>query len=196
MNVSKAIHERRSVKSFTQERHPDPNLIEKIIEAATWAPSHHMNQAWRFDVFEGNGLLKLAELDAQIHLNELPDDLEEGSKTEIYDRRIAKMMQYPIVILVSVPKLSNRKSIYVEELAAGAAAIQNLLLAAHEEGLATFWATGKLARDKATKSFLEIPEEEEIIGVIRVGYPKPGEVPEQWREEREPLTNKLNWHQS
>ena len=196
VNVSKAIHERRSNKSFTKIRHPDPALIEKIIEGATWAPTHHMNQAWRFDVFEGKGLLKLAELDAQIHLHELPDDIDEAIKTEIRDRRTAKMMQYPIVILVSIPKLRDRKSNYVEEIAAGGAAIQNLLLAAHEEGLATFWATGKLARDERTKNFLKISEDDEIIGIIRVGYPKPDEAPEEWREEREPLTKKLNWHRA
>lgn len=196
MNVYKVIHERRSVKSFSQGRHPTPDLIEKIVEAATWAPTHHMNQAWRFDVFAGDGLLKLAQLDAQIHLDELTDDLDDATKIEIRDRRITKLMQYPIVIIVSVPKLSNRKSVYVEEIAAAGAAIQNLLLAAHEEGLATFWATGKIARSERTKNFLNIAEDEEIIGVVRVGYPNAGESVEKWREERDPVASKLNWHQA
>ena len=155
-----------------------------------------MNQAWRFDVFVGDGLLKLAQLDAQIHLDELTDDIDDATKIEIHDRRTAKMMQYPVVIIVSVPKLSNRKSVYVEEIAAAGAAIQNLLLAAHEEGLATFWATGKIARSEKTKSFLNIAEDEEIIGVVRVGYPNAGEIAEKWREEREPVARKLNWHQA
>ena len=194
MNVSKAIHERRSVKAFSQKRHPTPDLIEKIIEAATWAPTHHMNQAWRFDVFKGKGLLKLAELDAQIHLDELPEETSEATKTAIIERRCAKMMQYPFVIIVSIPKLRDRKSSYIEEIAAGAAAIQNMLLAAHEEGLATFWSTGKLARNEKTKTFLDLAKDEAIIGVIRVGYPESEKTYEKWREKREPVRKKLNWH--
>lgn len=196
MNVSKAIHERRSVKTFSQKRHPTPDLIEKIIEAATWAPTHHMNQAWQFDVFKGEGLLKLAQLDAEIHLDELPEEASEAAKTAIVDRRCAKMMQYPFVIIVSIPKLGDRKSAYIEEIAAGAAAIQNMLLAAHEEGLATFWTTGKLARSKKTKTFLDLAEDEEIIGVIRVGYPESEKTYEKWHEEREPVGEKLNWHEA
>jgi nitroreductase len=196
VNVSKAIHERRSVKTFSQKRQPTRDLIEKIIESATWAPTHHLNQAWRFDVFKGDGLLKLAQLDAEIHLDELPADAVETSKTAIIRQRSAKMMQYPIVIMVSIPKLHGRKSAYIEEIAAGAAAIQNMLLAAHEEGLVTFWTTGKLARSKKTKIFLDLAKNEEIIGVIRVGYPESEKTHKKWREKREPVTNKLNWHEA
>ena len=58
------------------------------------------------------------------------------------------------------------------------------------------WATGKIARSERTKNFLNIAEDEEIIGVVRVGYPNAGESTEKWREERDPVASKLNWHQA
>lgn len=40
----------------------DRRLIERMLEAATWAPSHGETEPWRFTVFSGEGRERLAEL--------------------------------------------------------------------------------------------------------------------------------------
>jgi nitroreductase len=53
-----------------------------------------------------------------------------------------------------------------------AAAIENLLLAAWDKGLGTCWLTGPLkARAEMIASFLEIPEDREIVAIVSLGFP-------------------------
>lgn len=52
MDISQAISQRRSIRRF--EDKPVPReLIEKILYAATLAPSGKNAQPWRFIVLEG-----------------------------------------------------------------------------------------------------------------------------------------------
>src|ERR687897_962128 len=47
--VLDTIHGRRSVRSYLQKRVPE-DLVERVLEAARWAPSPHGRQPWRFAV--------------------------------------------------------------------------------------------------------------------------------------------------
>ncbi len=49
MDIMQAIKERRSCRQFLQEPVPE-ELLEKILEAATWAPSPLNLQPWEFVV--------------------------------------------------------------------------------------------------------------------------------------------------
>jgi len=59
--VVEAIKTRRSVKNVDLERIPSPETIKEILEAATWAPNHHMTEPWRFIVIANEQRLKLGE---------------------------------------------------------------------------------------------------------------------------------------
>jgi PPOX class probable F420-dependent enzyme len=48
--VLDTIHGRRSVRRYLQKRVPE-DLVERVLEAARWAPSPHGRQPWRFAVF-------------------------------------------------------------------------------------------------------------------------------------------------
>jgi len=52
MEVSQAIQQRRSIRKFKQEVVPD-ELLHKILEAATLAPSGKNKQPWKFYVVQG-----------------------------------------------------------------------------------------------------------------------------------------------
>ena len=58
----------------------------------------------------------------------------------------------------------------IEEVEVGAAAVQNMLLAAHSLGLAAMWRTGDAAYDPAVRSYLGLSERGHILGFIYVGY--------------------------
>lgn len=52
-----------------------------------------------------------------------------------------------------------------------AAAVENLLLAAHAEGLGAMWRTGSAVRDPDVKKFLGLSPDQELISFIYIGYP-------------------------
>ena len=76
------------------------------------------------------------------------------------------------MIAVGVDKPSEAKVLEIENVAASAAAIQNLLLAAHGMGLGAKWRTGEWARDSMVKEFLGFEASQHIIGFIYLGYPE------------------------
>ena len=67
--INQIIRTRRSV--FTQQFEPSKVVPDEIIwealENANWAPNHKFTEPWRFTVFTGNGLQKLAEQQADIY---------------------------------------------------------------------------------------------------------------------------------
>ncbi|MGI8404772.1 MAG: nitroreductase family protein [Thermomicrobiales bacterium] len=54
LNVLDVIRRRRSVGKMTAAV-PARALIEQLLEAAVWAPNHHLTEPWRFFVLSGNG---------------------------------------------------------------------------------------------------------------------------------------------
>ena len=76
-----------------------------------------------------------------------------------------------------------------EALMAASAAIQNLCLAAWEEGLGTVWIGGPIIYSEETREILGLTESEEIVGIIPIGYPDEDPVP----PERKDLDQKIKW---
>ena len=56
-------------------------------------------------------------------------------------------------------------------MCAAAAAVQNMLLAAHALGLAAIWRTGPSATDPAIKHFFGWEADQHLIGFVYIGYP-------------------------
>ena len=61
--LNRLIRNRRSIypNVFSDEVIPD-NIIENMLENANWAPNHGITEPWRFTVFTGEGIKKLATL--------------------------------------------------------------------------------------------------------------------------------------
>ena len=78
-----------------------------------------------------------------------------------------------------------------EEVAAASAAIQNLLLGATALNIASFWSTGGMILKPAMKQFLNLRDEDEVMGVLYLGYAD--EYPEGIR--KTPLSEKITWIQ-
>src|SRR5438552_14357780 len=53
-----AIRTRRAIKQYLQDPIPR-EWIEELIDAAHWAPNHHLTHPWRFHVFTGEGRERL-----------------------------------------------------------------------------------------------------------------------------------------
>jgi len=170
LNTLEAIHTRQSIGKVK----PDPiprDIVEKLLFAAVQAPNHYKVRPWRFVVLTGSAREKLGEVMAQVFLDNcpvLPPDVE----AKALEKERSKPLRSPVLIAVGVDKPSEAKVIEIENVCAAAAACQNLLLAAHELGLAAKWRTGDPARDPQVKEFLGFEPDQHLIAFLYIGYPE------------------------
>jgi nitroreductase len=166
MEVFEAIHTRQSIGQVK----PDPvprELIEKILSAAVQAPNHYKVCPWRFVVLTGTGREKLGEAMAQSTKASKPEATEEDLQKDH-----AKPLRAPVVIAVAVGKPTLPKEKEIEDICATAAAVENMLLAAHGLGLAAMWRTGPSATDPRIKQFFGWEADQHLIGFVYIGYPQ------------------------
>jgi nitroreductase len=166
MDVFEAIQNRHSQAKVK----PDPvprEWIKKLLDAAVQAPNHYKVRPWRFVVLTGDGLNRLGNVMAASQRERYPE-----FPVEAFDKCRTLPLRAPVVIAVGVDKPGEAKVLEIENVAAAAAAIQNLLLAAHAMGLGAKWRTGEWARDPMVKEFLGFEPDQHIIGFIYVGYPE------------------------
>jgi nitroreductase len=96
-----------------------------------------------------------------------------------------------IIAVIERPKDHLPKVVRVEEHHAVGAAMQNILLAAHDLGLGAMIRTGAAAGYPEVKETLGVGEDESIAGFIYVGFPaEPGDRP---MTRREPLEARAEW---
>lgn len=170
MESIEAIHTRQSVAKVK----PDPvprEVIEKLLSAAVQAPNHYKVRPWRFVVLTGKAREKLGEVMAQTFLEKLPD-LPPDAQEKALEKERTKPLRSPLLIAVGVDKPVESKVIEIENVCATAAACQNLLLAAHDLGLAAKWRTGDPARDPKIKRFLGFEPDQHLIAFLYIGYPE------------------------
>lgn len=166
-NVLAAIRRRRSIGRMTPEA-PDRSLIERILEAGTWAPNHHLTEPWRFFVLEGDARMRLGEVMGQIAAShELC--LETGRVAA--ERAAAKPLRAPWVIAIAVEPADNPSIPEIEEIAAGCAAAQNMLLAADALGLGAIWRSGWITFEPEIKAFFGLSPRAQMLGFLYIGYP-------------------------
>lgn len=165
MEVLEAIHQRHMDANVKQDAVPRA-LIEKLLSAAVQAPNHYKVRPWRFVVLSGNGLRQLGDAMAASSAERQPDlPFEALEKIRVLPFRA------PLVIAVGVDTPSEAKVSQIENIVAAAAACQNLLLAAHAEGLAVKWRTGEWALDAKVKEFLGFSADQHLIAFLYIGYP-------------------------
>jgi len=149
MDALEAIHTRRSIRKYADRPVPD-ELVQKLLSAAMSAPSAWNTQPWHFVVITDRKLL------AQI------------PKVNPY---AAMAKGAPLAILVAGDvTLKQVPGYWVVDCAA---AVQNLLLAAHALGLGAVW-TGVYPRQERMEGFrrlLSLPENVAAHSLIVLGYP-------------------------
>jgi nitroreductase len=160
-----AIRSRRSLGKCTDEV-PDVALIRELLEAATWAPNHKQTEPWRFVVLTGDARKELGDAMGRAAARDIEDP---DAAKAAYEKAVNKPLRAPYVVAVyAVP---NPIVPEVEEIAATAAAVQNMLLAAHALGLAAMWRTGALVFSPEVREFLQMPEVSHMLGTVYIGCP-------------------------
>lgn len=170
MDIFDAIKNRRSIGKVK----PDPvdsSLIEKLLEAAAWAPNHFRTEPWKFFVLTGEGRRILGRAYAEIAKEQL-DNPETEENRSFLNKQEAKAFRAPVVIAVAVTPSDNHPLVpEIEEIGAVHAAIQNMLLAAHALSLGAIWRTGQPIYHAKMKDAFGLKEHDRILGLIYIGYP-------------------------
>jgi nitroreductase len=189
-NLSEINEVIRNRRSITPEQFSDRKVhreqIELMLVNATWAPSHGMTQPWRFKVFMGEGLKKLAVFLPELYKLKTSEDSFKQAK---YDRFEQRPQKVSAIVAVCLDRDKSGKIAEIEEIEAVACAVQNLSLTATAYGIAAFWSSPKFIYSSEMNSFLGIGEQDKCLGLIYLGYPA-GEWP---TNHRKPLEYVTDW---
>ena len=152
MDVLEAIKGRRSIRAF-KSNDVSPEIVEKLLEAASWAPSAGNIQPWEFIV---------------VRKPETKKALAEAALDQTF------IEEAPVVIVVCANKNSSSQGYGIRGrtlycLQDTAASIQNILLTAYSLGLGTCW-VGAFKEDEA-REILKVPQGVRPVAMIPVGYP-------------------------
>ena len=182
------VRERRSIRSFRDDP-VDPGLIDRILEAARWAPSGGNRQPWRFAVVTSPEVRRQMGEAVQNAVDAYKAKLapERASGYSAYLDAFGQPSEAPVVIGVFYrpggrlltaglrPELRDDPDAAapaeVGALASASAAIQNLLLAAHALGLGACWMTGPLLAAPALCGLCGVPEGWKLCALVPVGHP-------------------------
>jgi nitroreductase len=168
---SAAIELLLSRKSHNKLIAPAPSQaqLDIMFKAAIRAPDHALLRPWRYRVYQGDSLGQLGELLAQAMQKSEPDVTQEKlNKIKL------KPLRAPMVIVASVEIKEHKKVPRIEQILSAGASVQNLLMAAHFQGVGAMWRTGSLAFNQHLMDSLNFAETEEIVGFIYLGTEEGG----------------------
>ncbi|HEY6955076.1 MAG TPA: nitroreductase family protein, partial [Flavisolibacter sp.] len=79
--INNLMRNRRSVfpDQFEAGKHIPDEIVQQIVENATWAPNHGHTEPWHFVVFTGDGLKKLAEFQCQMYKQSAGEKYKEAT---------------------------------------------------------------------------------------------------------------------
>jgi len=194
-----SISARRTIRSFAPGDVPREQ-IEEAIRAACTAPAPHHTRPWRFVALE-SAASKRRLLGAMAEAWRA--DLEaDGTAEEVITRRLHKsdavlgtaaVLVVPFVTFERGHRYPDAERAHAEQemfLLSAGAAIQNLLLALHAQGLASAWVSSTLFCQEETRAALGIDDALFALGTIAVGL-----MPEGAASPRPPLdiSQHLGW---
>ena len=168
--VLTAIRTRRTVREFLDAPVPR-DVLERVIEAATWAPNHRITEPWRFFVLQhgDKAHIEVAQLIHDWTLENIPNPnlVTRKKSAESAQREILDSPSFMYVY--SVP--GANEEITRENYAAVCCAVMNLSLAAHAEGLGVGWSTGKATKPGNLAELIGADPSWDIVGALFIGYP-------------------------
>lgn len=174
------LRTRRSIRRFKADPVP-ASVLTDILHTATFAPSAHNRQPWRFMVMIDSSAKKhlsdamAGEFQRDLEKDKLP--LEEITKRVNKSRE--RINSAPVVVILCVdmsemdayPDTRRRKAEYIIATQSTANAGMQLLLAAHAEGLGGVWVCSPMFAQDTVQKALNIPKSWEPQAMLLIGYP-------------------------
>ena len=181
------VKDRRSVfpKQFVPGKAVDNNIIQQIMDNATWAPNHGNAEPWLFTVFSGKGLQTFADLQSDLYKKEAGENFVEA--------KYIKLQQQPLlashVIAIGMKRTVTKRIPETEDIEAVSCAVQNIYLSVTAYGLGGYWTTGGITYMENAKYLFGLEEEDKLLGFFYIGHiavPSPV-------AKRRPMHEKVIW---
>ena len=155
---------RRTINLYLQTPVPD-GLVREAIEAATWAPNHHVTEPWHFYRLGKETVGRCLDLVRDI-VTAKKGDPKAG------EHKAANWSEKPGWLVVTCRK-SDDELLQQEDYAACCSATQNFMLYLWKAGVGSKWVTSDITRDSRFFDIAGIdPAKEFVVGLIWFGYPK------------------------
>ena len=185
--LNRLIRSRRSVfpKQFAPGKTVDDAIVRQILENATWAPSHGSTEPWRFVVFNGKGLEKLAQFQSELYKVTAGDQFKEATYTKLKENPLKASH----IIALCMKRSETRRHPEIEEVEAVACAVQNIYLSVTAYGLGGYWTSGGITYNEKAKAFFGLEADDKLLGFFYLGHvaiPSPA-------GKRAPLEEKVVW---
>lgn len=162
------IANRRTIKpgQMNGKQIPDEQ-VHQLLQLADWAPTHGNTEPWQFFVYAGHEKVKAFCKDhSALYTAEAG---ENANSTTV--NNLLHMGDLASHLIIAVMRRGDLPKIpALEEIAATSAAVQNLLLGAQAMGLAAYWGSGGMVYKPAMKTYLQLREEDVVLGAIYLGY--------------------------
>ncbi len=191
--VLDTIRGRRSVRRYLPREVPDA-LVERVLEAARWAPSPHGRQPWRFAVLRRpETKQRLADAMGEEWRTNLEMD---GQDTEVVEKRLEgsrrRLLDAPVLVLLCLyledldayPDPDRQESETTMAVQSLGAAAQNALLAAYDLGLDAGWMCAPLFSPETVTRALQLDPKLIPHALLTLGYAE-GDPPK--RRSKRPL---------
>ncbi len=162
METLEAIKTRRSIRKFSDQP-VEPEKLQAVLEAVRQAPSWSNLQCWQLVIVESQ--------ESRDKISEL-SFVESFFATYGYKTNPAQkaLAQAPVVIIACAdPVKSGNLHDQQYYLADMGIASENLMLAAHDQGLGTVFVG--VYHEEQIKALLGIPDNIKIVGLFPLGYP-------------------------
>lgn len=180
VNLLNIIKNRRSVKEYSSKEVSN-DVLSKILEGARWAPSAHNAQPWRFIVIRNSAVKRrLANAMASRWDRDMSKNGISKEQREILIKASVERFENTPIIIIACLTMENmdeypndrRKKIeYIMAVQSVAAAIENMLLAAHGEGVGSCWFCAPLFCQDVVRKIMKIPQHVDPQALITLGYP-------------------------
>lgn len=183
--VNDLIRKRRAIFPKTYNGQPIAReIVEQVLENANWAPTHRNTEPWRFKVFMGGSLGKLAGYLADFYRANTPPD-------QFSEEKLARVQTNPLraacAIAICMQRDPEGRVPEWEELAAVSCAVQNMWLTCTAYGIGCYWSTPPAALH--ANEFLGLAPGESCWGFFYMGQHDLPDLP----GKRSPVTEKVQW---
>lgn len=174
------IRGRRSIRRY-KDKPLSTSLVSRFTEAATWAPSAHNRQPWRFVVV--HSCSKKEQLAVAMAERLRADRIADGDDPETVfsdvTRSISRISNAPVLVLVCLTMQDMdrypdaRRSAAERHMAvqSTAMAMQNFLIAAHAHSVGACLMCAPLFCPDTLQRVLSLPVDWEPQSLITLGYP-------------------------
>ncbi|HSB96710.1 MAG TPA: 5,6-dimethylbenzimidazole synthase [Spongiibacteraceae bacterium] len=169
--VYRAIAERRDMRHFLATP-IEPELLQRLLQAAHHAPSVGLMQPWRF--------IRISDRELRRRIHAIVDTERRATAAALGEReqefmrlKVEGILECGELLVVALmdrreQHIFGRRTLPQMDLASVACAIQNLWLAAYAEGLGMGWVS--LFEPEQLKQLLQMPADSEPVAILCLGH--------------------------